>query len=93
LNSLFPDYAEKSEWNGKRVNPREIHRQSSRKEQVFIPVDLGSISETLFESELFGYKKGAFTDAKEDRIGYITAADGGSLFLDEIGNIPLHLQM
>ena len=78
---------------GKELIAREIHRQSRRNDQVFIPVDLGSISETLFESELFGYKKGAFTDAREDRIGYIAAADSGSLFLDEIGNIPLHLQM
>lgn len=78
---------------GKELIAREIHRQSKRNDQAFIPVDLGSISETLFESELFGYKKGAFTDAKEDRIGYIAAADGGSLFLDEIGNIPLHLQI
>jgi DNA-binding NtrC family response regulator len=78
---------------GKELVAREIHRQSKRNGQVFIPVDLGSISETLFESELFGYKKGAFTDAKEDRIGYIEAANGGSLFLDEIGNLPLHLQV
>ncbi len=78
---------------GKELIAREIHRLSKRNNQVFIPVDLGSISETLFESELFGYKKGAFTDAKEDRIGYIQAANGGSLFLDEIGNIPLTLQV
>ncbi|MBN1903999.1 MAG: sigma-54-dependent Fis family transcriptional regulator [Deltaproteobacteria bacterium] len=78
---------------GKELIAREIHRQSKRCDEVFIPVDLGSISETLFESELFGHKKGAFTDAKEDRIGYIRAANGGSLFLDEIGNIPLHLQV
>lgn len=78
---------------GKELIAREIHRQSNRSDQVFIPVDLGAISETLFESELFGHKKGAFTDAKEDRIGYIEAANGGSLFLDEIGNIPLHLQV
>ncbi len=78
---------------GKELIAREIHRISKRSGQVFIPVDLGSISGTLFESELFGHKKGAFTDAKEDRIGYIQAADGGSLFLDEIGNIPLQLQV
>jgi DNA-binding NtrC family response regulator len=63
---------------GKELIAREIHRLSERNEQVFIPVDLGAISETLFESELFGYKKGAFTDAKEDRIGYIEAANGRS---------------
>jgi DNA-binding NtrC family response regulator len=78
---------------GKELIAREIHRQSKRNDQVFIPVDLGSISETLFESELFGHKKGAFTDAKEDRIGYMEAANGGTLFLDEIGNLPLHLQV
>jgi DNA-binding NtrC family response regulator len=78
---------------GKELIAREIHRLSKRNNQVFIPVDLGSISETLFESELFGHKKGAFTDAKEDRIGYIQAANGGSLFLDEIGNIPINLQV
>ncbi len=78
---------------GKELIAREIHRQSRRSDQVFIPVDLGSISGTLFESELFGHIKGAFTDAKEDRIGYIQAANGGSLFLDEIGNIPLNLQI
>ncbi|HEU5292981.1 MAG TPA: sigma-54 dependent transcriptional regulator [Cyclobacteriaceae bacterium] len=77
---------------GKEIVAREIHRQSNRADQVFITVDVGSISETLFESELFGHKKGAFTDAKEDRIGRIEAASGGTLFLDEIGNIPLSLQ-
>jgi DNA-binding NtrC family response regulator len=78
---------------GKELIAREIHRQSKRNDQVFIAVDLGSISETLFESELFGHKKGAFTDAKEDGIGYMEAANGGTLFLDEIGNLPLHLQV
>jgi DNA-binding NtrC family response regulator len=78
---------------GKELIAREIHRLSKRNNQVFIPVDLGSISATLFESELFGHKKGTFTDAKEDRIGYIQAANGGSLFLDEIGNIPINLQV
>lgn len=77
---------------GKELVARELHRQSKRRGQVFIGVDLGAISETLFESELFGHRKGAFTDAKDNRIGYIEAANGGSLFLDEIGNLPLHLQ-
>lgn len=77
---------------GKEVVAREIHRQSSRSGEVFVSIDLGSISESLFESELFGHKKGAFTDAKENRIGRIQAANGGTLFLDEIGNLPLHLQ-
>ena len=70
----------------------EIHRQSKRKEQLFITVDLGALSASLFESELFGHKKGSFTDARTDRTGRFEAASGGTLFLDEIGNIPLQLQ-
>ncbi len=77
---------------GKELIAREIHRRSSRSEEVFIAVDLGSISENLFESELFGHQKGAFTDAREDRIGRFEAASGGTLFFDEIGNLPLPLQ-
>jgi len=77
---------------GKELIARAIHRRSQRKEKVFIGVDMGAISESLFESELFGYVKGAFTDAKEDRPGRFEIANGGTLFLDEIGNIPLSLQ-
>ncbi|PCI33989.1 MAG: sigma-54-dependent Fis family transcriptional regulator [Alphaproteobacteria bacterium] len=77
---------------GKELIAREIHRQSLRRDAALITVDLGSISENLFESELFGHKKGAFTDAREDRIGLMQAAEGGTLFLDEIGNLPLALQ-
>jgi two-component system response regulator HydG len=77
---------------GKELIAREIHRKSNRAEKVFIHVDLGAISESLFESELFGHKKGAFTDAKEDRPGRFELASGGTLFLDEIGNLPLNLQ-
>jgi len=77
---------------GKELIARELHRQSSRARQVFLSIDMGSISESLFESELFGHRKGAFTNANEDRIGRILAANGGTLFLDEIGNLPLHLQ-
>jgi DNA-binding NtrC family response regulator len=77
---------------GKEVIAREIHRRSQRKDEIFINIDLGAISETLFESELFGHVKGAFTDAKEDRFGRFEVASGGTLFLDEIGNLPLHLQ-
>lgn len=77
---------------GKEMIARAVHRRSERKENVFINVDMGSISESLFESELFGYVKGAFTDAKEDRAGRFEVANGGTLFLDEIGNIPLTLQ-
>ncbi|GLX77025.1 sigma-54-dependent Fis family transcriptional regulator [Thalassotalea insulae] len=77
---------------GKELVARELHQKSLRNEKVFMSVDLGAISETLFESELFGHKKGAFTGAHQDRIGRLKAADGGTLFLDEIGNLPLHLQ-
>jgi len=77
---------------GKELLARAIHRASSRKDEVFISVDLGAISETLFESELFGFKKGAFTDAKEDRAGRFEAASKGTIFLDEIGNLSLGLQ-
>jgi len=77
---------------GKEVIARALHRASQRNDQVFISVDLGAISETLFESELFGYKKGAFTDAKEDRPGRFEAANKGTIFLDEIGNLSLPLQ-
>jgi len=77
---------------GKELIAWEIHRQSRRRDQLFVPVDLGSLSASLFESELFGHKKGAFTDAREDRTGRFEAAHGGTLFLDEIGNVPLHLQ-
>lgn len=77
---------------GKEMIARALHRASRRKDDVFISVDLGAITETLFESELFGFKKGAFTDAKEDRAGRFEAANKGSIFLDEIGNLNLGLQ-
>lgn len=77
---------------GKELFAKEVHRLSDRKDEVFISVDMGSISETLFESELFGHVKGAFTDAKEHRIGKIEAAHKGTLFLDEIGNLSLQSQ-
>ena len=77
---------------GKELIARELHRQSARSANVFLSIDLGSIAETLFESELFGHKKGAFTGADDDRLGRFQAASGGTLFLDEIGNLPLHLQ-
>ena len=77
---------------GKELVARELHRQSSRSEEVFISVDMGAVSETLFESELFGHVKGAFTDAREDRAGRFEIASGGTLFLDEICNLPLTLQ-
>ncbi len=77
---------------GKEVIAREIHRQSGRAEGVFMTVDVGALTETIFESEMFGHRKGAFTDAKEDRIGRFEAAAGGTLLLDEIGNLSLSLQ-
>ncbi|MDX1628092.1 MAG: sigma-54 dependent transcriptional regulator [Fulvivirga sp.] len=77
---------------GKELVARAIHNNSPRKDEVFINVDLGSVSETLFESELFGHKKGSFTDAKEDRAGRFEIANKGTLFLDEIGNLSLPLQ-
>jgi len=77
---------------GKELAAREMHRLSSRASEVFLRVDMGALSPQLFESELFGHKRGAFTDAKQDRTGYFRAATGGTLFLDEIGNVPLALQ-
>ncbi|MFT5366031.1 MAG: two-component system response regulator HydG [Candidatus Latescibacterota bacterium] len=77
---------------GKDAVARALHRQSSRADEAFIRVDLGAVSESLFESELFGHKKGAYTDAKEDRVGRFEIASGGTLFLDEIGNLSLPLQ-
>jgi DNA-binding NtrC family response regulator len=77
---------------GKELIARAIHKNSIRSQQNFVNVDLGSITETLFESELFGHKKGSFTDAKEDRAGRFELANGGTLFLDEIGNLSMPLQ-
>jgi DNA-binding NtrC family response regulator len=77
---------------GKELVAREIHRQSPRAREVFIAVDMGAVPETLFESELFGHVKGAFTDAREDRAGRFEVASGGTLFLDEIGNLSIPLQ-
>jgi len=77
---------------GKEIIAREIHRLSERKEEIFISVNIGAIPETLFESELFGHVKGAFTDAKEAKAGRFELAHKGSLFLDEIGNLPLAMQ-
>ncbi len=77
---------------GKDIAARIIHELSNRKNGPFIKVDVGSLASSLFESELFGYKKGAFTDAREDRKGRFESANGGTLFLDEIGNISLQQQ-
>ncbi|HDZ40153.1 MAG TPA: sigma-54-dependent Fis family transcriptional regulator [Bacteroidetes bacterium] len=78
---------------GKDLVANEIHRRSKRRNEVMISVDMGAITETLFESELFGHVKGSFTDAREDRAGKIEAANGGTLCLDEIGNLSLSLQV
>ncbi|KQC01690.1 sigma-54 dependent transcriptional regulator [Pedobacter sp. Hv1] len=77
---------------GKQVFAYELHKNSLRRKQIFMHVDLGSLNENLFESELFGYAKGAFTDAREDKPGRFEMADGGTIFLDEIGNLSLPLQ-
>ncbi|TLX48080.1 sigma-54-dependent Fis family transcriptional regulator [Pseudoalteromonas phenolica] len=77
---------------GKEVIAREFHKQSLRANDTFLSVDMGTIASSLFESELFGHAKGAFTDAKENKQGRFELADTGTLFLDEIGNIPLELQ-
>ncbi len=77
---------------GKELIAREIHRLSARKDEIMVSVDMGAVSETLFESELFGHVKGAFTDARENRAGKFETANKGTLFLDEIGNLSFHLQ-
>jgi len=77
---------------GKELIARAIHDRSLRRDEIFVGVDMGAITESLFESELFGHKKGAYTDAKEDRAGRFEIADNGTLFLDEIGNLSMPLQ-
>jgi DNA-binding NtrC family response regulator len=77
---------------GKEVVAREIHRLSPRNQEIMVGVDMGAVSETLFDSELFGHTKGSFTDAKEDRAGKFETANKGTLFLDEIGNLSISLQ-
>ncbi len=77
---------------GKELVARAVHRRSKRADDPFVSADLGALSESLFESELFGHVKGAFTGADDDRAGRFESANGGTLFLDEIGNIPMPLQ-
>jgi DNA-binding NtrC family response regulator len=77
---------------GKEVLAKQVHKLSNRSDRLFVSIDLGTISESLFESELFGHEKGAFTDAKESKMGKIEPASGGTLFLDEIGNLCLETQ-
>jgi len=78
---------------GKELVAKAIHYNSRRKENIFLPINCGAISENLIESELFGHKKGSFTGATEDKMGLFKVADGGTLFLDEIGDLPLNLQV
>jgi DNA-binding NtrC family response regulator len=78
---------------GKDLIAREIHQNSMRYDKIFVSIDLGSVAETLFDSELFGYKKGAFTEARQDKPGRLEVAAGGTLFLDEIGNLSLAMQV
>jgi DNA-binding NtrC family response regulator len=77
---------------GKEIIARELHYQSNRRNEMFVNVDLAALNENVFESELFGHKKGAFTDAREDRTGRFELASGGTLFLDEIGNLSMNMQ-
>jgi DNA-binding NtrC family response regulator len=77
---------------GKELIVKEIHNNSRRADEAFVSIDIGSITETLFESEMFGHVKGAFTDAKEDKTGWFETASGGTLFLDELGNLSLTMQ-
>jgi two-component system, NtrC family, response regulator PilR len=79
--------------SGKELAARLIHENGPRREKPFVPVNCGAIPDTLVESELFGYRKGAFTGANEDRDGFFQAAHGGTLFLDEIAELPLHTQV
>ncbi len=78
---------------GKELVAKAIHKNSKRKDKIFLPINCGAISENLIESELFGHKKGSFTGATEEKLGLFKVADGGTLFLDEIGELPLNLQV
>src|SRR3954469_15572103 len=88
-----PVYISGESGSGKELAARLIHDNGARRDKPFVPVNCGAIPETLVESELFGYRKGAFTGANEDRSGFFQAAHGGTLFLDEIAELPLHMQV
>src|SRR5688572_15700453 len=88
-----PVYISGESGSGKELAARLIHENGARRDKAFVPVNCGAIPETLVESELFGYRKGAFTGATEDRDGFFQAAHGGTLFLDEVADLPLHTQV
>jgi two-component system, NtrC family, response regulator PilR len=88
-----PVYISGESGSGKELAARLIHENGARRDKPFVPVNCGAIPETLVESELFGYRKGAFTGATEDRDGFFQAAHGGTLFLDEVADLPLHTQV
>jgi two-component system response regulator PilR (NtrC family) len=88
-----PVYISGESGSGKELAARLIHENGARRDKPFVPVNCGAIPETLVESELFGYRKGAFTGANEDRDGFFQAAHGGTLFLDEVAELPLHTQV
>ena len=88
-----PVYISGESGSGKELAARLIHEKSARRERAFIPVNCGAIPETLMESEFFGYKRGAFTGADQDRDGFFQAASGGTLFLDEVADLPLLMQV
>jgi len=88
-----PVYSSGESGSGKELAARLIHENGARRERPFVPVNCGAIPETLMESEFFGYKKGAFTGAAEDREGFFQAASGGTLFLDEVADLPLAMQV
>ena len=88
-----PVYISGESGSGKELAARLIHENGARRDKPFVPVNCGAIPETLVESELFGYRKGAFTGANEDREGFFQAAHGGTLFLDEVADLPLHTQV
>ena len=92
LELKYDDLLTGENGTGKDMLAREIHALSARRDESLVSVDMGALTETLFESELFGHVKGAFTDARSDRAGKFEVASGGTLFLDEIGNLPYHLQ-
>jgi two-component system, NtrC family, response regulator PilR len=91
--SQAPIYVTGESGSGKELAARLIHMNGARRDKAFVPVNCGAIPENLMESEFFGYRKGAFTGAEQDRAGFFHAAHGGTLFLDEVADLPLHMQV